>query len=47
MSKITNTASVKSACAMWKVHMVQNCDNDILEGLAVADLPTNPKSIVP
>jgi hypothetical protein len=24
---------------MEKVHMVQNCDNEILEGLAVADLP--------
>jgi hypothetical protein len=28
---------VKSAHAMLKVIMVQNCNNDILEGLAVAD----------
>jgi hypothetical protein len=35
---IKNIVSVKSARAMWKVLMVQNCDNDILEGLAV----TNP-----
>jgi hypothetical protein len=33
-----NTVSVKSARAMWKMLMVQNRDNDILEGLAV----TNP-----
>jgi hypothetical protein len=32
-----NIVSVKSARAMWKVLMVQNCDNDILEGLAVTD----------
>jgi hypothetical protein len=30
---------VKSAHAMWKVLMVQSCDNDILEGLAVANPP--------
>jgi hypothetical protein len=34
-----NTVSVKSARAMWKVLMVQSCDNDILEGLAVANPP--------
>jgi hypothetical protein len=34
-----NTVFVKSARAMWKVLMVQNCDNDILEGLAVANPP--------
>jgi hypothetical protein len=34
-----NIVSIKSACAMWKMLMVQNCDNDILEGLAVADPP--------
>jgi hypothetical protein len=34
-----NTVSVKSAHAMWKVLMVQSCDNDILEGLAVANPP--------
>ena len=28
--------TVKSARAMWKVLMVQICDNDILEGLAIA-----------
>jgi hypothetical protein len=28
---------VKNAHAMWKVLMVYRCDNDILEGLAVAD----------
>jgi hypothetical protein len=33
-----NIVSVKSAHAMWKVLMVQSCDNDILEGLAVANL---------
>jgi hypothetical protein len=32
-----NIVSVKSARAMWKVLMVQSCDNDILEGLAVAN----------
>ena len=32
-----NIVSVKSARAIWKVLMVQNCDNDILEGLAVAN----------
>jgi hypothetical protein len=36
-----NIVSVKSARAMWKVLMVQNCDIDILEGLAVA----NPSQI--
>jgi hypothetical protein len=36
---MSNTISVKSARAMWKVLMVQNCDNDILEGLAVANSP--------
>jgi hypothetical protein len=34
-----NTVSIKSAHAMWKVLMVQSCDNDILEGLAVANPP--------
>jgi hypothetical protein len=37
-----NTVSVKSARAMWKVLMVQSCDNDILEGLAIAN-PFKPK----
>jgi hypothetical protein len=41
-----NTTSIKSVRAMWKVLMVQNCDNDILEGLVVADPPKNSKSIV-
>ena len=36
---IRNTTSIKSACAMWKVLMVQSSDNDILEGLAVANPP--------
>jgi hypothetical protein len=36
-SLIFKIVSVKSARAMWKVLMVQNCDNDILEGLAVAN----------
>jgi hypothetical protein len=36
---VTNIVSVKSARAMWKVLMVQSCDNDILEGLAVANPP--------
>ena len=31
-----NTIFVKSARAMCKVLMLQKCDNDILEGLAVA-----------
>jgi hypothetical protein len=35
----SNTTSVKSACAKCKVLMVQTCNNDILEGLAVADPP--------
>jgi hypothetical protein len=35
----TNTISVKSACVMWKVLMVQSCDIDILEELAIANLP--------
>jgi hypothetical protein len=41
-----NTVSVKSARAMWKVLMVQSCDNDILEGLAIANPPQtqNPLS---
>jgi hypothetical protein len=43
---MVNNASVKSAYAMWKVLMVQNCDNDILEGLAVNKPPQNSKSIV-
>jgi hypothetical protein len=34
---IKNIVSIKSARAIWKVLMVQNSDNDILEGLAVAD----------
>jgi hypothetical protein len=34
-----NTISVKSARVMWKVLMVQSCDNDILEELAIANLP--------
>jgi hypothetical protein len=34
-----NTVSIKSARAMWKVLMVQSCDNGILEGLAVANPP--------
>jgi hypothetical protein len=37
-----NIVSSKSARAMWKVLMVQSCDNDILEGLAVAN-PLKPK----
>jgi hypothetical protein len=40
-----NIASVKSGRAKWKLYMVQNYDNDILEGLAVND-PPYPKSIV-
>jgi hypothetical protein len=31
-----NNTSIKSGRAMWKLYMVQNFDNDILEGLAVA-----------
>jgi hypothetical protein len=34
---ISNTVFVKSARAMWKVLMVQSCDNDILEGLVIAN----------
>jgi hypothetical protein len=34
-----NIVSFKNACAMWKVLMVQNCDNDILKGLVVANPP--------
>jgi hypothetical protein len=34
-SNLNNTVFIKSARAMWKVLMVQNCDNDILEGLPV------------
>jgi hypothetical protein len=34
-----NTISVKSARVMWKVLMVQSCDIDILEELAIANLP--------
>jgi hypothetical protein len=30
---------------MRKVLIVQNCDNDILEGLGVTNPPLNPKSI--
>ena len=42
-----NTAFVKIACAMSKMHVIQNYDNDILEGLVVANPPLlNPKSIV-
>jgi hypothetical protein len=37
MFSTVNIVSVKSARAMWKVLMVQSCDNDILEGLAVAN----------
>jgi hypothetical protein len=33
-----NVASVKSVHAMWKMHVVQSYDNDILEELAI----TNP-----
>ena len=36
---------VKSACAMWKMHVVKNYDNGILEGLVVANSP-NPKPIL-
>jgi hypothetical protein len=32
-----NNVSIKSACAMWKVLMVQNWENDVLEGLAIAN----------
>jgi hypothetical protein len=39
---MVNTVSIKSARAMWKVLMVKNYDNDILEGLAVAN-PIKPK----
>jgi hypothetical protein len=35
----SNTISIKSARVMWKVLMVQSCDNDILEGLAIANPP--------
>jgi hypothetical protein len=41
-----NNVSIKSARAMWKVLMVQNCDNDILEGLAVTDPLPNSKPMV-
>jgi hypothetical protein len=34
-----NTIFVKSACVMRKVLMVQSCDSDILEELAIANLP--------
>jgi hypothetical protein len=34
-----NTTFVISAHAMWKMHVVQNYDNEILEGLVVADHP--------
>ena len=37
-----NVVSVKSTRTMWKVLMVQNCDNGILEGLAVTN-PLKPK----
>ena len=40
-----NIVSVKSVHAMWKVLMIQNCDNDILEGLAVAETP--PQTLNP
>jgi hypothetical protein len=39
MHLTNNTVYVKSARAMWKVLMVQSCDNDILEGLAIANSP--------
>jgi hypothetical protein len=39
VAKTMNTIYVKSAHAMWKVLMVQSCDNDILEGLAIANPP--------
>jgi hypothetical protein len=42
---IINSASVKNVHAMQKSHMIQNYDNNILKGLAVAD-PVNPTSIV-
>jgi hypothetical protein len=42
ISSLTNTVSVKSAHAMWKVLMVQSCDNDFLEGLVVTN-PLKPK----
>ena len=41
-----NTISIKSVRAMYKVLMVQDCHNDILEGLAVANPHQNPKPIV-
>jgi hypothetical protein len=40
-----NTVFVKSARAMWKVLMVQSCDNDIFEGLAVANPPQTQNSL--
>jgi hypothetical protein len=40
---MNNTISVKSARAMWKVLMVQKCDNDILEGLVVTNPPPSKK----
>jgi hypothetical protein len=41
-----NTISVKSARAMWKVLIIQSCDNDILEGLAVANPPQTQHPLV-
>ena len=38
------SASIKSAHAMLKVLIVQNCDDDILEGLVVVDTPLFFKS---
>jgi hypothetical protein len=35
--KLLNTAFAKSGRAMQKLYMVQNNDNDILEGLTVAN----------
>ena len=40
-----NIVSIKGACAMWKMLMVQNCDNDILEGLAIANPPQTQKPV--
>jgi hypothetical protein len=42
----TNIIYVKNARAIWKVYMVQNCDNDLLEGLTFGNLPSKPKPIV-
>jgi hypothetical protein len=39
---IKNTSFIRNASAMWKMHMVQNYDNDILEGLIGPPPPPPP-----